>query len=149
MVCTRWMLTKDLDFVTSIETKNNEHYMSRDDMVKLLRKRSVVAIVAVEGDNEDNGEITGFVIYELMNRRIQLHNLVVDQNHRKKGVGSILINTLKGKLSKRTKISAEVRETNLQMQLFLKSKDFNAVEILKNYFPDTEEDAFVMSFVLK
>jgi ribosomal-protein-alanine N-acetyltransferase len=143
------MLTKDLDFVTLIETKGNEYYTSRDDMMKLLRKRSVVAMVAIEGENEDNGEIVGFVIYELMNRRIQLHNLVVSQKHRKKGIGSILIDKLKEKLSKRNKISAEVRETNLQVQMFLKSKDFNAVEMLRNYFLDTGEDAFVMSYVLK
>lgn len=149
MVHTRWMLTKDLDFVTLIETKGNEYYTSRDDMMKLLRKRSVVAMVAIEGENEDNGEIVGFVIYELMNRRIQLHNLVVSQKHRKKGIGSILIDKLKEKLSKRNKISAEVRETNLQVQMFLKSKDFNAVEMLRNYFLDTGEDAFVMSYVLK
>ena len=150
MICIRWMLTKDLDTVTSIETKSNEYYISRDDMIKLLRKRSVVAMVAVEGENEDTGEITGFMIYELMNRRIQLLDIAVHTKYRRKGIGTGLIEKLKEKLShkRRTKISTEVRESNLELLLFLKRQNFRAVEVIRNYFQDTGEDAFVMHFVL-
>ena len=145
MATIRWMQTKDLDFVTSIELKNNEFYSTRDDIINLLRRKSVVGIVALEEE-----EIIGFIIYELMNRRIQMLDMGVHQDYHKKGIGSFMINELKDNLSpkKRTKISVEVRETNLGFQLFLQKNNFLAIEVLKDYFPDTNEDAFVMSYIL-
>lgn len=145
MVETRWMLTKDLDAVAAIELKSSEFYMSREDLIKLLRRRSVVAMVAV-----DNELIVGFMIYELMNRRIQLLNIAVHNKHIRQGIGKQLIDRLKSKLSakRRTKISTEVRESNLNTQLFLKQQEFRGTEVLRDYFPDTHEDAFVMQYTI-
>jgi ribosomal-protein-alanine N-acetyltransferase len=142
----RWMLTKDLDAVTSIELISNEYYIGRDELVALLRKRSVVAMVA-----EENETVVGFMIYELLNRRIQLLDIAVQVASRKKGIGTMLIDKLKGKLllKHRVKISAEIRETNLDCLNFLKKQEFKATKVLKDYFKDTNEDAFVMQFALK
>jgi ribosomal-protein-alanine N-acetyltransferase len=139
------MLTKDLDAVVAIELRSNEFYISREDLTALLRRRSVVAMVAVE-----EGEVVGFMIYELMNRRINLIDIAVHCKHRGNGVGAQLIERLKSKLSakRRTKITAEVRESNLDAQLFLKKQSFVGTEVLKDYFPDTNEDAFVMHYIL-
>jgi [ribosomal protein S18]-alanine N-acetyltransferase len=143
MVNTRWMATKDLDRVTDIELRSNDYYLSKDELVLLLRKRNIVAMVATEGS-----EVVGFMVYELLNRRIQLISLGVHPGHRRKGVGKQLIQRLCDKLSprKRTKIFAEVRESNLHLLLFLKKQDFVAVEVLKDYFEDTGEDSFVMQY---
>jgi ribosomal-protein-alanine N-acetyltransferase len=149
MAETRWMLTRDLDAVAAIELKSNEYYISREDLIKLLRRRSVVAMVAVEGG--EDGQVVGFMIYELMNRRIHLIDIAVHYKYRNQGIGSELIDRLKGKLShkRRTKITVESRETNLGVQLFLKKNDFVGTEVLRDYFTDTNEDAFVMQYTLK
>lgn len=149
MAETRWMLTKDLDAVAAIELRSNEFYISREDLIKLLRRRSVVAMVAVEGDL-DEGQVVGFMIYELMNRRINLIDIAVHYKYRGVGIGAQLIERLKGKLSvkRRTKITAEIRESNLDTQLFLKKQAFVGTEVLRDYFPDTNEDAFVMHHIL-
>lgn len=149
MAETRWMLTKDLDAVAAIELRSNEFYISREDLIKLLRKRSVVAMVAVEGG--EDGPVVGFMIYELMNRRINLIDIAVHYKHRGVGIGAQLIERLKGKLNpkRRTKITAEVRESYLGVQLFLQKQGFLGTEVLRDYFPDTNEDAFVMHYNLK
>jgi ribosomal-protein-alanine N-acetyltransferase len=140
----RWMATRDIDAVAAIELKSNEFYISRDDLIKLLRRRSVVSMVAVEND-----KVIGFIVYELMNRRIQLLDIAVHSKFRNQGIGTDLINKLKSKLSnnRRTKISTEIRESNLEFQLFLQKCGFIGHEVLKDYFPDTNEDAFLMHYM--
>ena len=56
-----------------------------------------------------------------------------------------------GKLApqKRIKVVAELRESNLFAQLFLKAIGFKAVEVLRSYFEDTDEDAYVMEYKLQ
>ena len=96
---------------------------------------------------EYENEISGFCICELhLNRIILLRMCVLPQN-RKKGIGKALLEKIKTKITKKRKtISAEVRETNLSIQLFLKSQHYKAVKVLRNYFLDTEEDAFVFQY---
>ena len=55
---------------------------------------------------------------------------------------------LKSKLSggRRRKIISDVRESNLEGQLFLKDQGFKARFIMGNYYEDTAEDAYVMSY---
>jgi len=40
----------------------------------------------------------------------------------------------------------EVRETNLAAQLFFKNQGFRAVTVLRDYYDDTPEDAYIMQF---
>jgi ribosomal-protein-alanine N-acetyltransferase len=140
------MLTKDLDAVAAIELKSNEFYVSREELIKTLRQRSVVGLVAIEDE-----VIVGFAIYELMNRRIQILDLIVHWQYRKRGIGSLLIERLKSKLSikKRTKLVAELRESRLDTQLFLKAQGFMATEVMRAYFLDTGEDAYVFQYSIK
>jgi ribosomal-protein-alanine N-acetyltransferase len=47
---------------------------------------------------------------------------------------------------RRSRISLAVRERNLDAQLFFRALDFRAVRVLRNYYEDTAEDAFLMEF---
>jgi ribosomal-protein-alanine N-acetyltransferase len=53
---------------------------------------------------------------------------------------------LVGKLSaqRRTRIVLEVRETNLDAQIFFRSQGFRAVNVLRDFYEDTTEDAYLM-----
>jgi ribosomal-protein-alanine N-acetyltransferase len=59
-----------------------------------------------------------------------------------------MVAKLIGKLSshRRTKITLAVRETNLAAQLFFKRLDFRAIKVLRGYYDDSGEDAFMMQF---
>jgi ribosomal-protein-alanine N-acetyltransferase len=59
-----------------------------------------------------------------------------------------MIEKLVGKLSseRRTRITSEVRETNIAAQLFFRACGFRAVSVLRSYYGDASEDAYVMQF---
>jgi ribosomal-protein-alanine N-acetyltransferase len=49
---------------------------------------------------------------------------------------------------RRTRITLEVRETNLAAQLFFRTQGFRAVRVLRSYYEDSGEDAFLMQYHL-
>jgi ribosomal-protein-alanine N-acetyltransferase len=97
---------------------------------------------------EYDERVVGFMIYELHKNRIHVLNFAVEPSFRRKGVGSQMLAKLVGKLStqRRNRIMLEVRETNLDAQLFFRSNGFRAVSVLHSYYDDTPEDAYVMQY---
>ena len=75
-------------------------------------------------------------------------NFAVAPAYRRSAIGSQMVAKLISKLSshRRTRITLEVRETNLPAQLFFRKQSFRAVRVLRNYYEDTGEDAFLMQF---
>ena len=59
-----------------------------------------------------------------------------------------MIGKLISKLSshRRTRITLEVRETNLVAQLFFRKMEFRAVRVLRSFYEDSGEDAFLMEY---
>jgi ribosomal-protein-alanine N-acetyltransferase len=57
-----------------------------------------------------------------------------------------MITKLVSKLAyqRRNRIVLEVRETNLSAQLFFRSLGFRATGVLRNFYEDSTEDAFMM-----
>jgi ribosomal-protein-alanine N-acetyltransferase len=72
----------------------------------------------------------------------------VSNDFKRRGVGSQMLAKLTGKLSpqRRTRIVLEVRETNLSAQLFFRENGFRAVSVLKNFYADSPEDAYLMQY---
>jgi ribosomal-protein-alanine N-acetyltransferase len=97
----------------------------------------------------ENGErVVGFMIYELHKTRLHILNIAVGAEARRRGIGTQMLEKLVGKLSsqRRTRISLEVRETNLAAQIFFRTNDFRATSVLRNFYDDSPEDAYVMQF---
>ncbi len=59
------------------------------------------------------------------------------------------IQKLISKLShqRRNRILLEVRETNLAAQLFFRDAGFRAISVLRDFYDDTTEDAYLMQFI--
>ena len=59
-----------------------------------------------------------------------------------------MIAKLVSKLShqRRNRITLEVRETNLEAQLFFRDHNFRATLVLHNFYDDTPEDAYLMEY---
>jgi [ribosomal protein S18]-alanine N-acetyltransferase len=75
-------------------------------------------------------------------------NFAVHPKYRRRGIGGQMLHKLVSKLSpdRRNRIMLEVRETNLGAQLFFKAQSFRAVSVLRDFYEDTTEDAYLMQY---
>jgi len=138
----RWMIRRDFAEVLDIEKSCfGEFAWSEDEFVRALRNRNAIGQVAICSKTD---AVVGYQVYELHKGKLEIINLAVDPAHFRQGVGRQLIAKLAGKLnpSRRNRISAIVRESNLGAQLFLRAVGFQAqLPILKGHY-DTKEDAY-------
>ena len=93
--------------------------------------------------------VVAFMIYELHRSRLHMLNFAVTRSHRRLGIGTRMMEKLAGKLTpeRRDRIALEVRETNLPAQLFFRSLGFRATSVLKDFYQDTTEDAYIMQYL--
>jgi len=139
----RWMIRRDMAEVLDIEREGFEFSWSEDDFIRCLRQRNCIGMVA-----EHDERVVGFMIYELHRTRLHLLNFAVAEDIRRQRVGTQMLSKLLAKLSaqRRTRIALEVRETNLSAQLFFRSLGFRAVSVLRDFYEDTTEDAYLMQY---
>lgn len=139
----RWMIRRDMPEVLYAEQSSFEFPWSEEDFIRCLRQRNCIGMVA-----ECEERVVGFMIYELHKNRLHVLNFAVSPNWRRRGVGQQMIDKLVNKLShqRRNRILLEVRETNLTAQLFFKSSGFRAVSVLRDFYDDTTEDAYLMEY---
>lgn len=139
----RWMIRRDMSDVLRIEQESFEYPWSDAEFIRCLRQRNCIGMVA---DYED--EVVAFMIYELHKTRLHLLNFAVDEQWRRRGIGTQMVDKLVGKLSpgRRIRLTLEVRETNVSAQLFFRGLGFRAVSVLRDFYDDTTEDAYLMQF---
>jgi ribosomal-protein-alanine N-acetyltransferase len=167
------MIRRDMAEVLEIEDHSFEFPWTEKDFIRCLRQRNCIGMVAETLDIEcplctgpqktercQNNEgcdgsgivepsrVVGFMIYELYKTRLHVLSIAVHRDCRRHGVASTLIDKLKGKVSHqhRDKIRLETRERNIVAQNFFKSQGFKAIQVLKDFYEDTTEDAYVMEF---
>ncbi len=139
----RWLIQRDMSEVLAIEHESFEFPWLDEDFIRCLRQRTCIGMVA-----EHEGRVVGFMIYELHKTRIHVLNFAVAEDYRRQGVGSQMVAKLIAKLSsqRRRRVVLEIRERNLPAQLFFRSNGFRAVAVLRNFYDDTPEDAYLMQF---
>ena len=139
----RWMIRRDMPSVLQIEEQSFEFPWTEDEFIRCLRQRDCIGMVA-----ERNEEVAGFMIYELHKTRIHILSFAVAPTLRRQSVGSAMVDKLVSKLAyqRRNRIVLEVRETNLAAQLFFRQLGFRSTGVLKSFYEDTPEDAFLMQF---
>ena len=137
----RWMIRRDMPEVLAIEDESFEFPWLEEDFIRCLRQRNCIGMVA-----EHDDRVVGFMVYDMTKPRIQILNFAVAREYRRCGVGAQMVAKLAAKLSAqhRTRIVVEVRETNLAAQLFFRAQGFRAVSVLRDFYEDTPEDAYVM-----
>ena len=141
----RWMIRQDMPEVLDIECLSFKYPWLQEDFFRCLQGRNSIGIVA---EHKETEAVVGFMIYELHKTRLHILKFVVHPGFRRRQVGTQLINTLIGKLSnqRRTRILLEVRERNLSAQFFFRSMGFRAISVLRNFYKDTSEDAYLMEY---
>lgn len=138
----RWMIRRDIPAMLAIENANFEFPWSEDDFSRCLRQRNAIGMSAMDDANE---KLFGYMIYELHKGRLHILNFAVHAAMHRKGIGAAMVKKLAGKLSpqRRSRIMVEVRETNLDAQLFFRAMGFRCVDTLRDFYPMTPEDAYL------
>ena len=139
----RWMIRRDMPEVLEIESRSFEFPWSEEDFIRCLRQRNCIGMV---GESEER--VVGFMIYELHKTRLHILNFAVRPDFLRRGVGTAMAQKLISKLSpqRRNRILLEVRETNLAAQLFFRGAGFRAISVLRDFYDDTPEDAYLMQY---
>ena len=141
----RWMIRRDMPEVLQTEQESFEYAWTEEDFLRCLRQRNCIGMVAEQGER-----VVGFMIYELHKAKLHILNFAVHPQYRRYGVGGQMVSKLISKLSshRRTRITLEVRETNLAAQLFFRAQRFKAIQVMRAFYEDSGEDAFLMQYRL-
>lgn len=142
----RWMIRKDMPEVLSIERDSFNDPWRAEEFIRVLEHRNCIGMVA-----EFEEQVVGFMIYTLHKERLGLLNFAVHPDFRLRYVGSAMVRYLiDGKLSvkRRKRITLEVRESNLDAQLFFRNQGFRYVKTVKNLYTNTPEDAYLLAYRL-
>ena len=95
--------------------------------------------------------IVGFIIFSVINKEIHLLNLAVHTEHQKKGIGSLLMETMLKQASVMgvLKVYLEVRSKNEKAILFYKKYNFIKDAVRVNYYTGkNSDDAVLMSLAI-
>ena len=101
-------------------------------------------------EHSQSRRVLGFCVYELAKNTIEIMTLAVMVEWQRKGVGALIVEQLIAKLSpeRRTRILACVREWNLGAHLFFARQGFKATGVLRDYYDDSDEDAYAFMYRL-
>lgn len=121
---TRWLIRRDMPEVLEIEKATFEDCWAEEDFLTYMRQRNVIGKVAEQVvEHQQYGPIVGFVIYALDKKSMILLNFAVHPAHRRLGIGTKIMQSLRSRLSyaKRRECTVDVKASNLGFQLFLKA----------------------------
>ena len=138
----RLMIQKDHPYLIRLESAASDYPVTMDEMLALLKRKTTVSLV-VEDDQE---KILAACVYSNLPTKTLVHHLIVDPDHQRKGIGTLLLKRLKSKLTGRRKnIELVLRDDNLPGCLFLKSQGFQAKRILKKAY-ENGSDAYLFVY---
>lgn len=139
----RWMIRRDMPEVLQAEQLSFAYAWTEEDFLRCLRQRNCIGMVAESGER-----VIGFMIYELHKAKLHIMNFAVHPDWRRQNVGSQMVAKLISKLSshRRTRITLECRETNLAGQVFFSKQGFRAMRVLRSFYEDSGEDAYLMEY---
>ena len=138
-----WMITRHLPEVMAIERASFDWPWTLEELERCLRQRNVIGVVALDA----GGEVVGYCLYEMHHAHFHVFNIATRPASRRLGVGRALIDRLRAKIANgnRKRIMVEVREGNLPAQQFFRAMGFRATSVLRDFYEDSDEDAYLFS----
>jgi len=139
------MTLADLDEVMAIEQASFAYPWSSRFFHQEFEVECARSILA-----EMNGKIVGYVLFWLLPESVDIHNLAVRGEHRRRGVGRILLHKVIVEALRQSsaRVTLEVRKSNLAAQKLYESAGFVATGVRKGYYSDDGEDALTMALDL-
>jgi ribosomal-protein-alanine N-acetyltransferase len=92
----------------------------------------------------------GYVLYGRLPGEVDIHNLAVDKDYRRRGIGRCLMNTVIQEAREQglTRVTLEVRRSNEAAKGLYQALGFTVQGLRAGYYSDNGEDAYVMALEL-
>jgi [ribosomal protein S18]-alanine N-acetyltransferase len=141
----RPMSTADLDEIMVIERSSFPVPWSPGFFRQELQVACARSILA-----EVHGKIIGYVLFWLLPGAIDIHNIAVHLDYRRRRVARALLERVIDQARRQsiTRVMLEVRASNWPAQKLYEGMGFLTTGIRKGYYSDNGEDAFAMTLEL-
>ncbi len=139
------MTSVDLDEVMAIERTSYRFPWSAVFFRQELQVACARSILA-----ETDGKIVGYVLYWLLPGAIDIHNLAVHTDYRRRGIARILLESVVSEARRQSvvRVMLEVRKSNVPAQKLYETMGFAITGTRKGYYSDNGEDALAMTLDL-
>lgn len=136
------MTALHLDEVAQLEKKCFVHPWSRQSLESELANENSLFLTAL-----DDNRVVGYIGMNVVVDEGYIFNVAVDENYRKKGIGSVLIRELVtfGKKNNLCFLTLEVRESNKNARSLYSKFGFIKVGERKDYYKEPVENAVLMT----
>lgn len=97
-----------------------------------------------------SGKITGYIIFWVIAETIELHNIAVHGDFKRRGIGANMIDFLLATAAEKNieEVFLEVRKSNVVAIKFYEKFKFKEINCRENYFNNPVEDALVFALYL-
>jgi ribosomal-protein-alanine N-acetyltransferase len=139
------MTTADLEEVMAIERASFPYPWSSRFFLEELQVACARSIIA-----EADGRIVGYILYWVLPDSVDIHNVAVHGDFRRRGLGRLLLSRMMVDARRQSllRVTLEVRISNGSAQSLYESLGFINTGLRKGYYSDNGEDALVMSLQL-
>ena len=139
------MTLADLDGVMTIERASFAYPWSSRFFIQEFQVQCARSIVA-----EIEGNIVGYILFWLLPDEVDIHNVAVRGEYRRRGIGKLLLQQVIVQALRQSsaRVILEVRKSNVAAQRLYESAGFVATGIRKAYYSDDGEDALAMTLDL-
>jgi ribosomal-protein-alanine N-acetyltransferase len=140
------MTTGDLDAVMAIERSSFAYPWSPRFFLQELQVPCARSILG-----EFNEKIVGYILFWLLPDEIDVHNLAVHREFRRRGIGRLLLQqvVMEARCRSSNRITLEVRQSNVAAQKLYESLGFTTTAVRRGYYSDNGEDALAMVLEVK
>jgi ribosomal-protein-alanine N-acetyltransferase len=138
----RPMTMADIDEIMVIERSAYRIPWSQGFFLQELQVTCARSILA-----ELNGKIIGYILYWLLPDMIDIHNVAIHVDYRRRGIARLLLAQVLAQAGAQliSRVTLEVRKSNLPAQRLYESFGFVATGLRKGYYSDNGEDALAMT----
>jgi [ribosomal protein S18]-alanine N-acetyltransferase len=140
------MTTADIESVIAIERASFQFPWSTRFFLDELQVDCARSILA-----EVEGHIVGYVLFWFLAEEVDIHNIAVHPDFRRRGIGRLLLEEVvaAARRQERLRVTLDVRFSNAPAQNLYRSFGFVTRGLRKGYYSDNGEDALVMALELR
>jgi ribosomal-protein-alanine N-acetyltransferase len=140
------MTSADIDEVIAIERSSFQFPWSTRFFLEELQVKCARAVLA-----EIDRRIVGYVLFWLLADEVDIHNIAVHPDFRRRGLGRLLLDQVvaAARAHDAVRVTLDVRCSNTSAQRLYQTFGFVLQGLRKGYYSDNGEDALVMALKLR